>query len=67
MNVINMKQAFKPRQVRAMTLVVLAVLGLVLAGIAFGISPDHQSLAQQVVDAVSRGPVSEAVNSMYFF
>ena len=65
MNANNILKAFEPRQVKAIAVGVLAIIGLTLAAVAFGVTSDHMSLAKQVVDAVSHGPVGDAVHSIY--
>jgi len=58
-------EAVEPRQIKAIAAGVFAVIGLTLALVAFGVASDHASLAQQVVEAVSHGPVADVVQSIY--
>ncbi|MEL0067103.1 MAG: hypothetical protein VW874_02450 [Gammaproteobacteria bacterium] len=58
-------EAVEPRQIKAVASGIIAVVGLTLALIAFGVACDHGSLAKQVVEAVSHGPVGDVVNAIY--
>ena len=55
-----------PRQIKAVVVAVLAILGITLAGIAFGITSDQVSLAQEVFNSVSNGPVGQVVSVLYY-
>ena len=65
MNANNLLRAFEPKQIKAMAVAAIAIVGLTLAVVAFGVANDHSSFAEQVVRAVSHGPVGEVVHSMY--
>ncbi len=65
MNAKSLTTAIAPRQLKAIVLGVIAIIGLTLAVVAFGVTSDHMSFAKQVVNAVSHGPVSDAVQSIY--
>lgn len=66
MNVNKVLETFEPRQVKAAVVAVIAALGLLLAVVAFGVTTDHVTLAQQVFDAISHGPVGNVVNTIYY-
>lgn len=58
-------EVVEPRQIKAIAAGVFAVIGLTLAIVAFGVASDHGSLAKQVVEAVSHGPVADVVHAIY--
>ena len=66
MNLSKTEDTVQPRQIKAVVVAVLAILGLVLVGIAFGQSPDQINLAQEMVKTVSQGPVGQVVNVLYY-
>jgi hypothetical protein len=55
-----------PRQIKAVIVAVLAILGITLAGIAFGLTSDQVSLAQEIVNSVRNGPVGQVVTVLYY-
>lgn len=66
MNVNKTEVIVAPRQIKAVVVAVLAILGITLAGLAFGLTSDQVSLAQEVVNSVSNGPVGQVVSVLYY-
>ena len=61
----NILEALEPRQIKAIAAAVFAVIGLTLTIVAFGVASDHGSLAKQMVEALSHGPIAEVVHAIY--
>ena len=66
MNLSKTTETLAPRQIKAVIVAVLAILGITLAGLAFGLSPDQGSLAKEMVESVSQGPVGQVVSVLYY-
>ena len=66
MNLSKTTETLAPRQIKAVIVAVLAILGITLAGLAFGLTSDQVSLAKEMVDSVSQGPVGQVVSVLYY-
>ena len=66
MNLSKTIETLTPRQIKAVVVTVLAVLGITLAGIAFGLTSDQLGLAKEMVNSVSQGPVGQVVSVLYY-
>ena len=66
MNLSKTTETLAPRQIKAVIVAVLAILGITLAAIAFGLTPDQGNLAKEMVQSVSQGPVGQVVSVLYY-